>query len=185
MVVQVVQRVISAPISQLQLCNWGKGGCIVLSCFMLWYFLPGAFHTVYFFSDGFDATNRNYIEQSEWGGWGEGVQVELRLVPSESISLITCQVSLDRGRSISWRGGYCKLVVFSWLFEGIRKLKSVCHQYSLGTRCVGDNLCKSLVLVQYSFGHGVRGWRAQLFSSLDSLLYVRLSLCLLVLLLVI
>ncbi len=76
-------------------------------------------------------------------------------------------------------------MVISWLVEGIRKLKSVCHQYSLGTRCGGDNLCKSLVLVQYSFGHGVRGWRAQLFSSLDSLLYVLLSLCLLVLLLVI
>ena len=54
-----------------------------------------------------------------------------------------------------------------------------------GTRCGGDVLCKALVLVQYSFGHGVRGWRAQLFSSLDSLLYVLLSLCLLVLLLVI
>ena len=74
-------------------------------------------------------------------------------------------------------------MVISWLVEGIRKWKSVCHQYSLGTRCGGDN--KSLVLVQYSFGHGVRGWRAQLFSSLDSLLYVLLSLCLLVLLLVI
>ncbi len=44
-------------------------------------------------------------------------------------------------------------------------MKSVCHQYS--------------------FGHGVRGWRAQLFSSLDSLLYVLRYLCLLVLLLVI